>query len=581
MKRWSGYNAKTFRHDLIAALTVAAISLPQGMAYALLAGVDPRYGLYSAIVITTVASVFGSSSHLINGPTSAISLVVLSALSIFDPDQRVEAAEAMFLLGVMVGSIQIFISVFRLGDLTRYISESVILGFMSAAALLLALGQASNALGVRDKGTGAQHILYRLWLTLTAGDPVNFKAVTTTVATLLLAVVFRRLVRRHRLPQFDMLAVLVIVSVGVYLAGWTIPGPGGKTAIGVAGTIPSGLPGPHIPTVKLSWAWDLASDSVAIAFLGLLEALAIAKAIANETRQKLDFNRQCLAEGIANLVGGFFQCLPGSGSLSRSAINFQAGSSTRVSGILTAGFVAIAVIFLAPLARYIPKPALAALLLLTASRLIDLKRVAYTIRASRMDAGVVIVTGLSALAFGLDQAILIGVALSILLFVPRAARLKTTELVIDDGEVVREKLPSDPPCMGFLIYDLEGELFFGAAPELERTFARIERQAHDMRVQQVLLRLKRVRNPDVVSLEQFEHFLKHAQSTGITVWLAGLQADLLDAFERLRFSAWLPTNRVFPQGADEDSATLAAIRRIRSELQEMKPVSSDKLFYLV
>lgn len=135
------YSPQTLRRDVIAGLTVAAISLPQAMAYALLAGVDPRYGLYSAILITAVASVFGSSSHLINGPTSAISLVVFSALSIFDADQRIEAAEAMFLLAALVGTIQIAIAVLRLGDLTRYISESVILGFMSAAALLLALGQ--------------------------------------------------------------------------------------------------------------------------------------------------------------------------------------------------------------------------------------------------------------------------------------------------------------------------------------------------------------------------------------------------------------------------------------------------------
>ena len=155
MRHWIAAYRQNFRHDLVAALTVAAISLPQGMAYALLAGVDPRFGLYSAIVVTGVASVFGSSSHLINGPTSAISLVVFSALSIFDPDQRIEAAEAMFLLGAMVGAIQIFISVFRLGDLTRYISESVILGFMSGAAVLLAIGQIGNALGMRDMGTGA------------------------------------------------------------------------------------------------------------------------------------------------------------------------------------------------------------------------------------------------------------------------------------------------------------------------------------------------------------------------------------------------------------------------------------------
>ncbi len=134
------YSWTVARRDLLAGLTVAAISLPQAMAYALIAGVDPRYGLYSAIIVTAVASIFGSSSHLINGPTNAISLVVFSALAFFDPDAKADAAEAMFLLGVFVGIIQILIAVFRLGDLTRYISESVIIGFMAAASLLLAVG---------------------------------------------------------------------------------------------------------------------------------------------------------------------------------------------------------------------------------------------------------------------------------------------------------------------------------------------------------------------------------------------------------------------------------------------------------
>ncbi len=576
MRNWIDGYSKNFRRDLIAALTVAAISLPQGMAYALLAGVDPRFGLYSAIVVTFVASVFGSSSHLINGPTSAISLVVFSALSIFEPDQRVEAAEAMFLLGAMVGSIQIFIAVFRLGDLTRYISESVILGFMSGAAFLLAVGQISNALGVRDKGTGAQHILYRLWMTLSSGDAVNPKALIAAAATLVLALLFRRIVRRYRLPQFDMLGVLILVGVGTWFAGWTIPGFDGKTAIGVAGNVPSSLPGFHVPTVKLSWAWDLASDSLAIAFLGLLEALAIAKAIAYQTRQPLDFNRQCLAEGIANLTGAFFRCLPGSGSLSRSAINFQSGAATRFSGILTAGLVAVAVIVLAPLARYVPKPALAALLLLTAARLIDFKRLAYTFRASRMDASVVLVTGISALAFGLDLSILIGVTLSIVLFVSRAAKLKLTEFVVDADDTVRRRLPDDGPNDGFLVYDLEGELFFGTAPELDRTFSEIERRAHQQGSEHVLLLLRRVRNPDVVSLEQFEHFLKHAHAAGINVWLAGLNPDLLDSFRRLNFSALIQQDRVFPQGADEASATRDAVMRIRRAIATERLVGSGQ-----
>ncbi len=575
MKNWIDSYSKNFRYDLIAALTVAAISLPQGMAYALLAGVDPRFGLYSAIVVTFVASIFGSSSHLINGPTSAISLVVFSALSMFDPDQRVEAAEAMFLLGAMVGSIQIFIAVFRLGDLTRYISESVILGFMGAAAFLLAVGQISNALGVRDKGTGAQHILYRLWLTLSSGDAINPKALIATAATLVLGLLFRRIVRRYRLPQFDMLAVLVLVGVSAWFAGWTIPAFDGKTAIAVAGTVPSSLPAFHVPTVKLSWAWDLASDSVAIAFLGLLEALAISKAIAYQTRQPLDFNRQCMAEGIANLTGAFFQCLPGSGSLSRSAINFQSGAVTRFSGILTAVIVAIAVILLAPLARYVPKPALAALLLLTAVRLIDVQRLAYTFRASRMDAAVVIATGISGLALGLDFAILIGVSLSIVLFVSRAGKLNVTELFADTDGTVRQMLPADRPNEGFLVYGLEGELFFGTAPELDRSFSRIEARSHLQGSDHVLLLLNRVRNPDVVSLEHFEHFLKHAHQAGITVWLAGLNPDLMESFQRLNFSAWVQDGHVFPRNASAESATLAAIKRIRSEIEAERSSRPD------
>ncbi len=580
MKRIFDYGQTALRRDVIAGLTVAAISLPQGMAYALLAGVDPRYGLYSAILVTAVASVFGSSSHLINGPTSAISLVVFSALSIFDADQRIEAAEAMFLLAAMVGTIQITIAVFRLGDLTRYISESVILGFMSAAAFLLAVGQISNALGVRDKGSGAQHILYRLWLTFTTGEAVNIRAVLVTLVTLLLAVGLRHLVRRYRWPQFDMLAVLVIVGIGAYLSSWTVPGVDGKTLIGVAGAVPADLPSFHVPSVKFGWAADLASDSMAIAFLGLLEALAIAKSIAHQTRQPLDFNRQCLAEGLANLAGGFFQCLPGSGSLSRSAINFQAGAATRFSGILTAGFVAVAVIAFAPLARYVPKPALAALLILTASRLVDVRRVAYAVRASRLDAGVVAITALSAVAFGLDLAIIIGVALSILLFVPRAAKIKAAELVVDDYDVVRERLPSETSNHGFLLYDLEGELFFGAGPELEKVLHRILLQAHSAQVMHILLRLKRVRNPDVVSLEHLEHFLKEARGRGVSVWLAGLRPDLLAAFDRLNFSDWIEADHVFPQGIDEDSATLAAVRRIQSELPQQSAAPA-RLYYRV
>ncbi len=554
------YNWNFARRDLLAGLTVAAISLPQAMAYALIAGVDPRYGLYSAIVVTAIASIFGSSSHLINGPTNAISLVVFSALAFFDPDAKLDAAQAMFLLGIMVGVIQILIAVFRLGDLTRYISESVVIGFMAGAGFLVAVGQVGNFLGLHDKGTGHQRVLYRLWITLTQGGPVNLYALGIGAGTIVLVVLLKQIVRRFKLPQIEMLAALLVVAGLAAYLGWSIPSAHGKTLLSVVGTVPASLPAPHIPDIKWEWVGNLSSSAFAIAFLGLLEAIAIAKSIAHQTRQTLDYNKQCLAEGLANLTGGFFQSLPGSGSLTRSAINHQAGAATRASGLFTAGAVAISVLLFAPYARFIPKAALAGLLFIIAVRLVDWKRLKYAWRASWYDAGLVFVTAFSAVFITVEFSILIGVALSILLFIPRAARLRALELVVTREGVIRERLPNDPPAEDLLIYDLEGEIFFGAAPEVERYFDEITQRTRQEGIHYVILRVRRTRNPDVVFMEHLEHFLREAEAAGVTVLLAGVRTDFSEGLSNLGFYQWLPADRVFFEEGKEYSATLRAVR---------------------
>src|SRR5580700_985432 len=437
------YSWGNTRNDLLAGVTVAAISLPQAMAYALIAGVDPRFGLYSAIVITLVASIFGSSSHLINGPTNAISLVVFSALAFFSTGSRMEMYQAMFLLGIMIGCIQILIAVFKLGDLTRYISESVVIGFMAGAGSLVAITQIGNLTGMPDRGNGLQHVLYRTWMTIHNGH-INPRAFGVGLSTIALAVALRYLVRKYRLPQFDMLVSLLVVAGLAAWFGWSRPGVDGQTIITTVASIPRNLPTPHIPQIQLWWIKQMSGSALAIAFLGLLEALAIAKSIANTTRQKLDYNRQCFAEGIANVTGGFFQCLPGSGSLTRSAINFQAGAVTRISGVFAAGTVALVVVALAPYARYIPKAALAGLLVITDRKSVDWDRSSYALRAPSYDAALVLVTAFSAIFISVEFSILIGVALSILLFVPRAASLRLSELIVSGDNILREKLPLDP-----------------------------------------------------------------------------------------------------------------------------------------
>jgi SulP family sulfate permease len=554
------YDGDKARRDLIAGLTVAAVSLPQGITYALVAGVDPKFGVYSCIVVTFVASVFGSSSHLINGPTSAISLLVFSSLAFLDPENRTVLFEALFLLGVLVGTFQILIAVFKLGDLTRYISESVILGFLLAAAVLIAVGQLGNALGVKDQGTGRMSVLKRTYLTLFQGDAINYRAIVLSAATVVLAVVLRRLVKRFGLPQLDLLAVLVLAALIAYLAGWSTEDHTGNTAVALTAKIPQSLPVPHIPSVQLGEVGQLSSGALAIAFIGLLEALSIAKAIAYQSGQKLDYNRQILAEGLANLTGGFFQAVPGSGSVSRSPINFQAGAVSRFSGVIASVAVAVAVLLFAPLLHYMPRAALAGLLLITAARLIDYKRLRYALRASRYDAGLVIITALTGVLIDLDTAVLLGVALSILLFVPRAARLKAKELVVAPERVVRERVPGDPADPSIIIYDFEGELFFGAAPELERYLEALSERIRKDDIKFLVLRLKRVRHPDAVVIERIEKFVREETSRGATVLLAGVQPDLWTLLKNVGFDGWFPTAHVFPEEDEEFSATLKAVR---------------------
>ena len=552
------YRWGTARSDLIAGATVAAIAIPQAIAYALIAGVDPKFGLYSAIIITIVASLFNASSQLINGPTNAVSLVVFSALAPFDG--RFEAYQALFLLGIMIGVIQIFIAILRLGDLTRYVSESVVLGFMAGAGLLIALGQIGNFVGAVKKGGGDPSVIEQTWAILAHGRPFNFHAIGLGTGTILVVLLVRRLIDRYKLPKIDMLAGLIIASAIAAYLGWSLPMSSGKSLIATVGTVPAAFPGFYIPQADPGSVSKLLTGALAIALLGLLEALAVAKSIAVYTRQPLDYNRQCLAEGVGNLVGGFFQSLPGSGSLTRSAINYQSGALTRVSGIFSGLIVAAVVLIGGPYARFIPRSALAGLLFITAARLIDWKRLAYTLRASRFDALLVAATGLTAVFVSVDYSILIGVALSIVLFVTRAAKPSMRELIVTSERVVRERQPDEERAGSLLIYDLEGELFFGATPELERYLSEILAEAERTGIQHVVVRFRRARNPDAGAIEHLERFLRDAKELGVTVLLAGVRPDFVKILRNVGINKWFPTEHIFPEEDRMYSATLRAVR---------------------
>jgi len=535
------YSWRALGADLTAGLTVATVAAPQAMAYATLAGVPPQYGLFTAIVMTAVGALFDSSRQLINGPTNAISIALLSALAVVPEGERVPAA---VLLAFLVGAVQLGIALLRLGDLTRFVSHSVIVGFTVGAGSLLVLDQMKNLLGLAAVGQPADHFLKRFWLSLTEGGSVHWPTFLIGIGTMVVVVAFRQIngLRRDRGAWFPIPQHLVAVALMATLV-WAFD-LNARYDVKIVGAMPASLPRFEIPDLKWDQVRLFADNALAIAVLGLLEAVAMAKAIASRTGQKLDINQQCLSEGAANLAGSFFQCIPGSGSLTRSAINQQAGAVSQWSGVFSAIAVAGTVLLLAPLAQYIPRCSLAGLLMLAAFRMVDFRQLVFHLRATKFDAGVVLVTALAALVVSVEFCIVVGVFLSFVLFVSRAAHVRMTHLTFTSEKRIREKLPGDPPCDRMVFFGLEGELFFGAEPELQKHFAAIEEAAVGG-VRVVLMLLKWTRNPDAAFLNLLMKFDSKLQRRGITLVICGVQSDLSKALAVTGLDGRFGQHRIF------------------------------------
>ena len=457
------YSLSSLTSDLLAGLTVATIAVPQAMAYALLAGLPPHYGLYTAIVMTAIGALFDSSRQLINGPTNAISVALLTALAVIPEGDRVSAA---IVFACLVGLVQLGITVLRLGDLSRYVSHAVIVGFTLGAGILLVLDQFKHLVGLAARGVPEDHFLKRFWLSLTTGGSWHLPTVLVGVGTIVLIVGVRRFNRRLRRwgVRFPIPQHLVAVTVMAVLVWWFDLE---RYGIKVIGHIPASLPAFQLPDIRWDWVRLLAGNAFGVAILGLLEAVAMAKAIAAQTGQKLNIHQQCLSEGMANLAGSFFQCMPGSGSLTRSTVNQQAGAVSQWSGVFAALAVAGSMLLFAPLASLIPRAALAGLLMVAAFRMVDYKQLVFHLRATRFDAGIVIATALAAVFVSVEFCILIGVFLSFVLYVPRAAQVQFVQFNLGEGGGVREHRSDDPQNGPLLLFDLEGEISFGATPEIE------------------------------------------------------------------------------------------------------------------
>lgn len=546
-----GYGWPSFRADVLAGLTVAAVAVPQAMAYALIADLPAEIGLYTAIVMTFMGALLDSSKQLINGPTNAISIAAVSVLAPITTPETLVATT--ILLTFAVGVIQLSIAALRLGDLSRYISHSVILGFTTGASALLVLDQAKNLLGVPGAGGTHDAFLARFYQTWANARGIHETTAWVGLGTIALVLGLRVLKKRLGLKLFPELLVVVVAAA-------TLVGTQALDARGVkvVGTIPQKLPVFQLPHFDLELLRRMSGGAVALALLGLLEAVSMAKAIAAHTRQRLDINQQVLSEGVANFTGSFFQCMPGSGSLTRSAINHQAGAVSQWSGVISAVAVAATILLFAPLARFIPRSALAGILIVTAFKMVEWRTLAYHLRASRFDAAIVIVTGLSAVFISVEFCVLIGVLSSFMMAVPRVGHTRLTEFVATNAGYVHERLAEDKPCQRIVIFGLEGEMFFAAAASLEAQLGRIEDRV-DSATRVVILRLKRARNADAVGLNLLEQFLIGMKERGVTVLFCGVRHDLLQTLKRAGMTERLGADNLFVEQPIRQTSTHQAL----------------------
>jgi SulP family sulfate permease len=520
------------------------------MAYAIVAGVPPVYGLYTAIVTTAVAALFASSRMLTSGPTNIISIAVLSALAPIPDEQKLTA---LFTLTLLVGLFQTLITLFRLGDLTRYISHSVVVGFALGASTLLVIDQIRNLLGLTAPVNSHQHFLVRTWHVWTQSGSPQQATTLIGLGSIVTVLSLRLLKRRLGWPLLPEL-LLTVVGAGYVVARFGLDQKG----VAVIGSIPGKLPDFAWPEVPIEHLRGLAESGLAIAVLGLLEALAMAKNLASHTGQKLDLNQQCMSEGLANLTGSLFHCIPGSGSLTRSAVNHQAGARSQWAAFSSAVAVALITVAFAPYAQYIPRAALAGILMVTAIGMVDWKALPFHLRATQFDAFLVLTTAVSAVAVSIEFCILIGVFASFLLAVPRAGRMTRTEFVVRENGVVRERAEGEPADPKFLIFGLEGELFFGSSLALITHLDWFgERAAAGAKV--VVLRVKRLRNPDAVGMREIDQFMRDMKEAGVRVILAGVRADLLGGLRKAGTLDGLEPDQVFSERQAKGSSTLEAV----------------------
>lgn len=457
----------SLKADFFAGLTGAVIVLPQGIAFATIAGLPPEYGLYTAMVTPIIAALFGSSRHLVSGPTTAISIVVFTAIShhatVGTPEFVMMALTLTFLAGVY----QLAFGLARLGALVNFVSHTVVMGFTAGAAILIATSQIKHITGLSiPQGESFFHI----WIDVFQGlSDINLFILFIAIATLIAAIITKKL-----MPKSPYLLVGMVVGsvLALILKDYT-------SGIELVGEIPAQLPPLSIPEFSLETIRMLAPEAFAVALLGLIEAVSISRAISVKSNQRIDANQEFIGQGLSNIFGSFFSSYAGSGSFTRSGINYEAGAKSPLSAIFAALLLMLIVLLIAPLTAYLPIAAMGGIILLVAYNLIDFRHIKQTLVFSKSETTILLTTFFATLFLELEFAIYLGVLLSLVLFLAKTSTPYIPTLSIDPADDFQQRKLIDiqqkplKQCPQLKIIRIDMSVYFGSINHIQKRITQI------------------------------------------------------------------------------------------------------------
>lgn len=471
LRWWPSITANTLKADSLAAFTGALIVLPQAVAFATIAGLPPAYGLYAAMIPTVVAALWGSSWHLVSGPTTAISIVVFASISPLAEPGSSQYIGMVLTLTVLVGVIQLTMGLARLGALVNFISHTVIIGFTAGAALLIAASQFKHFLGLDiPRGAHFHEVLLYAATHLLAIQPwVALVGIVTLMAGIL---------AKRFLPRLPYMIVAMIV--GSLVALWVNTEAGAAhTGIQTVGALVASFPPFSVPDFSFRAIKATLFPAAIIAILALTEAIAISRSIAIKSDQRIDSNQEFIGQGLSNIAGGFFSSYAASGSFNRSGVNYASGARTPLAAALSALFLLLTVLLVAPLAAYLPVPAMAAILFIVAWSLVDFQHIAEIIKRHKRERTILAITFFGTL-IDLEKGIFLGILVSLVFYLYRTSQPSLRELVplkADLSDPRRKFVTADgstPTCPQMAMLRIEGSIFFGAVEHIQQQLRRVD-----------------------------------------------------------------------------------------------------------